>query len=104
MPGGTSRSYGIQVARIAGLPETVLRRAKEILDNLESTDLDGRGRPFSQHPLQQEDEGGMVQLNLFGSQDRRLSDWIMGLDISCMTPIEALTELNNMQVYVRKGL
>ena len=104
MPGGTSRSYGIQVARIAGLPETVLRRAKEILDNLEGTGLDSGGKQFSQHPLQPKDEDGMVQLSLFGSQDRIVSDWIMGLDISSMTPIEALTELNNMQKYIRKGL
>ena len=104
LPGGTSRSYGIQVARIAGLPETVLRRAKEILDNLEGAGIDGGGKQFSQHPLQPEDEDGMVQLSLFGSQDRMVSDWITGLDISSMTPIEALTELNNVQKYIRKGL
>ncbi|SPD73452.1 DNA mismatch repair protein MutS [uncultured Desulfobacterium sp.] len=104
LPGGTSRSYGIQVARIAGLPETVLKRAKEILDNLEGIGLDGRGSRCSQHPLQQKHEGGMVQLNLFEPEEKRISDWISGLALETMTPIEALTELNNMQIFIRKGM
>jgi len=44
-PGGASRSYGIQVARLAGLPDAVIRRAREILANLESGELDAEGRP-----------------------------------------------------------
>jgi DNA mismatch repair protein MutS len=45
VPGSTSRSYGIQVARIAGIPERVIDRAKEILNNLENEHLDDLGRP-----------------------------------------------------------
>jgi len=44
----------------------------------------------------------MVQLNLFGSQDRKLIDRLLGLDISSMTPLEALTEINELREYVRK--
>jgi DNA mismatch repair protein MutS len=43
--GGASRSYGIQVARLAGLPDTVIARARQILKNLESSELDAEGRP-----------------------------------------------------------
>ncbi len=100
VPGGTSRSYGIQVARIAGLPERVLKRAKEILDNLEGSELDEAGRPRLAHSLSERHEAEFEQLSLFGSQDRRLREWIGGLDISSMTPLEALIQLNKLIEYV----
>ncbi len=102
VPGGTSRSYGIQVARIAGLSESVLKRASEILDNLEGAELDERGRPRLSHTLPEKEKDDIIQLSLFGSQDQKLRDWILGLDISSMTPLEALTELNELKEYVRK--
>jgi DNA mismatch repair protein MutS len=50
VPGGADKSYGIQVARLAGLPATVLSRAKEILRHLEEAELDEKGRPkLAQH-------------------------------------------------------
>ncbi len=103
VPGGTSRSYGIQVARIAGLSESVLKRAGEILDNLEGSELDEAGRPRLAHSLPEEEEHGIVQLSLFGSTDSKLNDRILGLNISSMTPLEALTELNELREYVRKN-
>jgi DNA mismatch repair protein MutS len=102
VPGGTSRSYGIQVARIAGLSESVLKRAGEILGNLEGAQFDAKGSPPLAHTLPEEGENDIVQLNLFGSKDRMLTDWLLGLDISSMTPLEALTELNELREYVRK--
>ncbi len=103
VPGGTSRSYGIQVARIAGLSEKVLKRAREILENLEGAELDSRGRPRLARTLPNRNEHDMIQLSLFGAQDRKLHDWILGLDISSMTPLQALTELNEIREYVRKN-
>jgi len=103
VPGGTSRSYGIQVARIAGLPEGVIRRALEILSNLEVGELDEAGRPRLAHTFPEKDEDDVVQLSLFRSQDQKLIDWIRGLDISSMTPLEALTELNELREYVRSN-
>ncbi len=101
VPGGTNRSYGIQVAQIAGLPQGVIARAKEILNNLEGTELDEIGRPrLARTPLKK-DKGEMVQLGLFGSQDGRLREWIRGLDISSMTPLEALIELNKLKESVK---
>jgi DNA mismatch repair protein MutS len=101
VPGGTSRSYGIQVARIAGLPENVLKRAKEILDNLEEggsidktlgADLTGS----SSYKAQDD----MVQLNLFGIKEMRIKKWLQDIDISSITPLEALIELNKLKEYV----
>lgn len=100
IPGGTNRSYGIQVAQIAGLPESVITRAKEILNNLEGTELDETGRPRLARSLPEKDEGEMVQLGLFGSQEGRLTEWIRGLDISSMTPLEALLELNKLKEHL----
>ncbi len=56
--GGASRSYGIQVARLAGLPAAVVERAREILSNLESGELDERGRPRFAHPRPGGDPAG----------------------------------------------
>jgi DNA mismatch repair protein MutS len=51
VPGGTDKSYGIQVARLAGLPKDVIARAKEILRNLEENELDATGKPtLARHP------------------------------------------------------
>ncbi len=100
-PGGTSRSYGIQVARIAGLPEEVIKRAMEILKNLEGGEMDETGRPRLAHTVGKKEDAAqekrMVQLDLFGSRDRELRKWIKDLNIDTMTPVEALMELNNLK-------
>ena len=100
VPGGTSRSYGIQVARIAGVPEEVLKRAKEILDNLEGEDVDEAGRPLLARTFPKKKGEEMVQLSLFGSGDNYLLERIRKLDIASMTPLEALVELNKLKEYV----
>jgi DNA mismatch repair protein MutS len=103
VPGGTSRSYGIQVARIAGIPEDVLRRAKEILENLEGTELDEVGRPRLAHTSPERDKEDFVQLNLFSSEQGKVLDLIRRLDISSMTPLAALIELNKLKEYIESG-
>ena len=101
VPGATSRSYGIQVARIAGLPEMVIERAKEILDNLEGEELDDVGMPRMACSRRKKDKD-ILQLNLFGGQDQRLKKWIRDMDISSMTPLEALIELNKIKEYLNE--
>jgi DNA mismatch repair protein MutS len=88
------------VARIAGLPAHVLKRAKEILDNLENSEMDEGGRPRLAHTFPEKKQGDVVQLGLFGSQDRKLREWIRDMDISKMTPLEALVELNKLKEHV----
>ena len=101
VPGGTSRSYGIQVARIAGLPEAVIERAMEILKNLEGDEVDETGKPRLAHTTKRKKkdvrENTMVQLDLFGSRDRELRQWIDDLDINNMTPLDALNALNDLK-------
>ncbi|RLB43668.1 MAG: DNA mismatch repair protein MutS [Deltaproteobacteria bacterium] len=101
VPGGSSHSYGIDVARLAGLPEPVIQRAKEILENLEGEEIDEAGRPRLARSSRDK-VGEIIQLNLFGMQDEHLVRWLRGLDISRMTPLEALVELDKMKRYVEK--
>ncbi|MBW1997933.1 MAG: DNA mismatch repair protein MutS [Deltaproteobacteria bacterium] len=100
--GGTSRSYGIQVARIAGIPEHVIERAKEILENLEGGAVDEAGRPRMAKSKARRQGEGPLQLNLFGGGDQRLRKMIKEMDISNMTPLEALNKLNRLKEYLEK--
>jgi DNA mismatch repair protein MutS len=100
VPGGTSRSYGIQVARLAGLPSAVIERAREILDNLEGREMGEGGMPLVASARRKTEKEETHQLQLFGAQDHRLKRWIQKLDISSMTPLEALIELNKLKSYL----
>ena len=97
--GAASHSYGIHVARLAGMPAEVVSRSKEILAQLES----GQGGPRasftenSQMPAAQP-----VQMGLFGGADHRLRDELSKLDPSQMTPIEALNMLYRLTEEAKK--
>jgi DNA mismatch repair protein MutS len=95
--GAASRSYGIHVARLAGLPEALIARSKEILATLESKE---NARPRA--PL---DVGGAmepVQMALFASLERKLHEELARLDLSRVTPIEALNLLHKWSEEAKK--
>jgi DNA mismatch repair protein MutS len=99
--GGASRSYGIQVARLAGLPRVVIDRAKQILGNLEGGELDARGRPRLARGAA-EPEGGQLALALGGGAgpspaERDVVAALRALDVDRTTPIEALQEVVRLQ-------
>jgi DNA mismatch repair protein MutS len=102
VPGGTSRSYGIQVARIAGLPHKVIGRAREILEDLERGEDNEVGAPRIAVDRSGGERKKTAQLSLFGAQDQRLRKWIQNLDLSSMTPLEALIEINKMKEYLSR--
>jgi len=87
VPGGSDRSYGIHVARLAGLPKSVIVRAQEVLANLESHDS-GRSK-VSPHKTS-------LQIPLF-SEGSRLADEINRLDVDSMSPLEAITRLYELK-------
>jgi len=65
---------------------------------LEGTETDEAGRPRLAHnSLSENRRGHMVQLDLFGSVDWKLREWVKGLDIDSMTPVEALVELSKLK-------
>jgi DNA mismatch repair protein MutS len=94
LPGGSDRSYGIQVARLAGLPQTVIDRAGVILRNLEEEELTPAGVPHHGRPKA---EDKAYQLSLFVPQNNPTLDELKKLDVNQMTPIEALTILHELQ-------
>ncbi|MBN2255534.1 MAG: DNA mismatch repair protein MutS [Deltaproteobacteria bacterium] len=90
--GGTNRSYGIQVARLAGVPEEVVGRAREILENLEGGELDEVGRPTIAKKKKADKRSG--QLSLFMSADEQIIGELKAADVGLMTPLEALNKIN----------
>ena len=94
--GGTNRSYGIQVARLAGIPPGVIARAKKILYNIEQGEYDSIG-PHSINKEAQNVTRGPVQLDLFRKPENPILDKLSNADITRMTPIEALNFLNELQ-------
>ncbi|MDN3511679.1 MAG: DNA mismatch repair protein MutS [Candidatus Jettenia sp.] len=94
--GGTDKSYGIHVARLAGIPKEVIQRARIILNNLEAATLDINGKPkFA--PLKTVQDKRPTQLKLFVSKQDMVIEEIKKLDISKISPLEALNKLNELK-------
>ena len=100
--GGSEHSFGIHVAKMAGMPKSIVKRANEILKQLES---DNRQQGIAGKPLAEvsENRGGM-QLSFFQLDDPILCQIryeILNLDVNNLTPIEALNKLNDIKKIVR---
>jgi len=114
VPGGADHSYGIEVARMAGLPSPVIQRAREILIHLESQDLavhrDGASPDGDEEEVDARradadavpslEESRVNQMNLFAQPDpvaEELKERLRNVDPDRMTPIEALMKLNELR-------
>jgi DNA mismatch repair protein MutS len=96
LDGGSDRSYGIQVARLAGLPPGLIRRAQEILLNLERNEFDLEGRPrLAGENLDK--ASGARQLSLFADVEDRVVSELQRIDPDRMTPMEALQLLSELK-------
>ncbi len=101
--GGADKSYGIQVAKLAGVPESVLSRAKELVEELSDADItaavkDLAGTKKKKPKAAHYDEVDMKQMSLFDTvKDNDIIDELSRLDISNMTPLDALNTLNRLQ-------
>jgi DNA mismatch repair protein MutS len=96
VPGRSDRSYGIQVARLAGLPPSVVARAREILNGLERDELSRGGRPsLSGGPVDRQQQLGLFQAPSSGDDPvhRRLRE----LDVNQLTPLQALSLLAELK-------
>jgi DNA mismatch repair protein MutS len=95
MPGFADHSYGIQVAQMAGLPEEVTERAKQVLRNLESSELVVRTNDKKEvSGIKRE---GEMQMTMFEMKDDRLREELRNLDLEHMTPLEAIQTLAAMK-------
>lgn len=100
MEGGTDRSYGIQVARLAGLPREVLERAKEILANLEGGELNELGQPRIAAPSSASGgSGGQYDLlaSVSGGDTHPVLRELRELDVLRLTPLDALRLLSDLK-------
>ncbi len=86
-----SRSYGIEVARLAGLPDTIIGRAREILTNLEQGELDEAGMPRIAHNRRTANPAS--QLGLFTPKEARVAEEMRALDLERLTPMDAFNIL-----------
>ncbi len=92
VPGGCDHSYGIHVAKLAGIPEMVIRRANEILHHLEEHEAAGVDTETRFTP-----PAPTTQLDLFGEQEQKLRTELEKIDINTLTPIEALAKLDELK-------
>ena len=102
--GGADRSYGIQVAKLAGVPDPVIERAKEIAEELSYADITTRvkdiasGGKETKKKTKKYDEVDMAQMSLFDTvRDDDVLEEIKNLDVSHLTPIDALNTLYQLQ-------
>ncbi|MFQ5860728.1 MAG: DNA mismatch repair protein MutS [Dehalococcoidia bacterium] len=99
IPGGADKSYGVHVAQLAGLPPSVINRAWEVLRGLEA---DSRGiRPGGRRRARRRDDTGM-QMSLLGVPPAVVEE-LLRLDITNMTPVEAISKLYELQQRAREG-
>ncbi|MFH1672148.1 MAG: DNA mismatch repair protein MutS [Pseudomonadota bacterium] len=98
--GGTNRSYGIQVARLAGIPKDVVERAKEVLKNIETGELNEEGEPNIARSKKRPKKHADVQFTLFKTYNQALVDKLEQINVSNTTPLEALNLLNELKQMV----
>ena len=98
VPGGADKSYGIHVAQLAGIPRQVVRRAEEVLEELERKgDARGRRKAMREMAMPQ-----ALQLTLFAGEPHPLVEELKTLAIDELTPLEALTRLYDLQRRARE--
>lgn len=101
--GGADKSYGIQVAKLAGVPDSVIERAKEIVEELIANDITAGTRKLvvdnsSRKKKEKLDEVDLAQMSLFDTvKDDDIIDELRNADVGNMTPLEALNKLYELQ-------
>lgn len=95
--GGADNSYGIQVARLAGVPMPVINRAKEILKELEDADINKREVRFSRAKKPIEGQIDVFSFNMQQRNSDEVLNELKAIDVSKLTPIDALNMLFNLQ-------
>lgn len=102
MPGGSEHSFGIHVAKLAGMPKSIVKRSEQILAKLEASSNRGEMKSAPTSEISDSREG--MQLSFFQLDDPVLSqvrDEILGIDVNNLTPLEALNKLNDIKRIVR---
>ena len=105
--GGADKSYGIQVAKLAGVPDSVIARAREIVEELSANDITEVARNISvdtgsKKKKEKLDEVDLTQMSLFDTvRDDDIIEELRNVDVGNLTPIEALNKLYELQNKVK---
>ena len=102
MRGGADNSYGIQVARLAGLPAKVIKRAGAILKQLDTADITKKAKKLSKESEENINQT-TSQMDMFSMHETQIIDEINKIDVMNLTPMEAMQKLFDLQKKV-KGL
>jgi len=98
VPGGTDKSYGIHVAKLAGIPKSILERSKEILAELENTfQKEASGEKLTKQRTKEPDGAP-----LFDQKEKDVLEKLKGLDVNNLTPIQAINLLNEIKDFLKK--
>jgi DNA mismatch repair protein MutS len=98
VPGGTDKSYGIHVAKLAGIPKSILERSKEILAELENTfQKEAAGDKLTKQRTKESDSAP-----LFDQKEKDVLEKLKGLDVNNLTPIQAINLLNEIKDFLKK--
>ena len=98
VPGGTDKSYGIHVAKLAGIPKSILERSKEILAELENTfQKEAAGDKLTKQRTKEPDAAV-----LFDQKEKDVLEKLKGLDVNNLTPIQAINLLNEIKDFLKK--
>jgi DNA mismatch repair protein MutS len=93
LPGGTDKSYGIHVAKLAGVPKSIVKRSAEILEELESTFAEeATSDRLARHKTKQPDKD-----LLFVEKHKSVLEKLSSIDINNLTPIEAINLINQIR-------
>jgi DNA mismatch repair protein MutS len=101
--GGTNKSYGIQVARLAGIPDKVINNAKYILSNIEQKNNRDMIKPEPEKTKKKgkkRKDRDINQMELFNNQEQSIKKMLEKIDISSITPLEALNLLNDLKTKI----
>ncbi len=102
--GGADESYGIEVAKLAGIPQEVIKRAKQILKTLEDADINKSAlvEIKQKKTVKKTDHIPENQMGMFGLENSEIIDILKKIDVTTMTPIEAMNKLYELQIKAKK--
>lgn len=100
-PGGADRSYGIEVAKLAGVPQLVIDKAHSILDELDAADINKSGRSRKKTSKPFDGQLDLLSAGALSKSEREVIEELRSIDVTALTPLDALNRLFSMQQKIK---